>query len=86
MYKRSDTLFTIKDWKIMRYGPDGKAYGHHINCKRNLRNPGFSEPEEEIDCVDWGRIDDPVCHYCNQDVPEEIQALIHLNEWDTPDA
>ena len=64
------TLFETEDgrWCIVRGETPGgrqRLVGSHTSCLESGK-------------MSWFAKDDPLCWYCNDPVPEEIQALSHL--------
>ena len=79
------TVLTLNDWSICR--PPTRLYlvdcvcsfAHHIICgtRKDLHHP-----ESLAAKVSWLAGDaEPKCWCCHAVVPEEIQALINLQEW-----
>lgn len=76
-------LFTLGDWSICKMPKDKnrpiiKIFAHHITCKE------ATEPHEEKDTSDisWLKHEEPKCYCCSSPVPDTIQGLMQLHEWD----
>lgn len=65
LLKGSKVVFKLdNEWCIVKEGGD-VFMGCHTDCKFDFAGSWFSK-------------ESPRCHYCGAPVPEEIQALIHL--------
>ena len=83
-------LFRYKDWGLFRASEvdqhDGyTVYGIHMTCKSLPKEIAQGNYEDIGADVSWLIGELPVCWNCNQKVPEVIQGLITLHEWDTND-
>ncbi len=76
-------------WAVRKYiGESGhmELYGCHVRCAR--RDPGFVNVRGDEQEWSWFKndtTDDSTheeCYYCGSKVPEYIQALVQLTEWD----
>ena len=71
------TLFKLKDWEILEYTPylldHSYLVAHHTTCPT---------PSGSSSCVSWFSSNKPECRDCYEHVPDEIQALVKLNNWD----
>jgi len=83
-------LFKYRGWAIFHAGEEDKEngtnlYGIHLTCKKEAGQEYIHDPHEN-DNVSWLSGEDPPnCWNCNAKVPEAIQAIMALHEWDTPD-
>ena len=83
-----DVVFTLNGWVICRL-PDShhirdlKVFVHHKTCQQTRKNERDPTTKNEIS---WLRGEIPVCWTCTDVIPDEIQALIYLHEWDKYDA
>ena len=67
-------LFEYKDWILCesQTKSDRGLYATHLNCDNDDNDTGLA----------WLSEEPPVCWICNVKVPDEIQGIMHLYEWD----
>ena len=82
-------LFELGDWSICKASEEDvengtNLYGIHLTCKQETGQE-YMKDYTQNDNVSWLTGENPAnCWNCNTDVPEEIQALMHLHEWEKP--
>ena len=79
----TEHLFTHKDWAIAKFLdpktiPGLDCFAAHISCEKPKMYSDNTKNE-----VSWLVHEPPHCWACNESVPDEIQALLRLHEWDT---
>ena len=83
-----DVVFRLNGWTICRlpdYHPirGRNVFVHHNTCQqKKTRHTLDAGTKNEIS---WLKGEPPECWTCDEVIPEEIQALIHLHEWDKND-
>jgi len=83
MTEITEHLFTHNNWAIVRFLdpktiPGLDVFATHITCEKPKMYNDNTKNE-----VSWLGHEPPVCWACNVSVPDEIQALLHLHEWNT---
>jgi len=85
----TDAIFRHKEWGIFRATKENaqggfKLYGIHMTCKSDVGQK-YSGVQDIGSDVSWLNGEDPVCWNCHHKVPDPIQGLISLYEWDNND-
>ncbi len=75
-------VFELKDWTIARLDeprgvPGLDLFANHYTCTQPIMYSDSTRNE-----VSWLSHEPPVCWACEAPVPDEIQALLKLHEWD----
>ena len=67
-YTNNEVLFTKDDWAIIRDATPSGVMAYHIKCSGKDGDRRMS----------WLCNETPTCHYCDAEVPDDIQTLVHL--------
>ncbi len=84
-----DVLFRLHGWTICRLPDyhtirDRMLFVHHNVCKKTIRFGPDAIPPTKNE-ISWLKGEPPMCWTCTEIIPEEIQALMNLHEWDKND-
>ena len=82
-------IFKYRDWAVFRASPRDieqgtGVYGIHMTCKNKYGTEYLEDPNEN-DNVSWLAGERPICWNCQFKVPDPIQVLMVLHEWNNPD-
>ena len=75
----TNPVFEINDWALCKSqttSPRG-LYAKHLNCAKNKTSAAIKDCE-----LAWLEEESPKCYICGIKVPDEIQTLMYLHEWD----
>ncbi len=80
-----EVIFTLGDWSVCKMIEVNykmiNVFAHHTTCKEIKVG---NDPDKDASEISWLVVDiDPICYACYFSVPDEIQALMQLHEWDT---
>ena len=84
-------LFRYRAWAIFKASEEDiengtNVYGIHMTCKKEAGKE-FLNDLALNENVSWMTGENPPkCWNCHVKVPDPIQALIHLHEWDNNDS
>lgn len=75
-------VFKLDDWSVCRLTGEQRIYGvglfaMHKSCTSSIKYTNATHND-----ISWLVHEAPKCWMCKCPVPDEIQALIHLHEWD----
>jgi hypothetical protein len=79
-------LLESEEWAVILDSSDGRgailAYGSHEECTVSF-DPKRAAPGNKYYYGEysWLPEDPPTCKYCNEPVPDGIQAIVHLRNW-----
>jgi len=80
------SLFELDGWALYKSSTEISSinmYGVHLTCRPS--NPEGMNKNFPMSDFSWLPEEPPKCWNCNIEVPDEIQAIMHLHEWGTND-
>ena len=85
----TNPVFELNDWVLCKSQTKSprRLYAKHLNCikegevvgKTRENGTRINQDTEHA----WLEEEPPVCYNCNNAVPDEIQTLMYLHEWNT---
>ena len=75
-------VFKLDDWSVCRLPEEQTIQGVDLFANHEPCHSSIKYTDDTHNDISWLVNEDPKCWMCKCPVPDEIQAIIHLHEWD----